>query len=245
MLKVTCKVSNDVLIPFNYKYMINSCLYSLLEKENMELFDLYHNNKKMIKGKPLKPFVFSNLKMPDKQIFNNIGYLICNDFYFYLNSSNKLVYKIFKEKLNKVTIGNTIFDTKIVEEEDKVNKDIYISLSPVVIGIKENGFQKYLSPIEPNYIDKVKENLKRKYFYVFNEELNTDFQIDILTYDKEGTLEYYKNHYIKAYNMIVKIKCEDCEVNKNIKIVLLLNGIGSCNSMGFGMLMPYDKEVIH
>jgi len=242
--KVTFNLSNPSIIPFNNKYKISSFLYNLIEKEDIDLFDKLHNNKLQLDGRPITPFVFSSLFFKDAEIFRSHGFLVQGEGTWYFATPITELQTIFEKNISKgLLIGNILLTVTSVQKID-INTDnsVFKTLSPIVVNIKQNNKTHQLEPNEPTYINRLKDNIIRKYKYLYNKTINRDdFDIKILSYDLDGSLEYYKDRHIKSYPCIIEVIGD-----KTIKETILNMGVGCFNSMGFGFVLPLrgDKYVV-
>lgn len=239
--KVHTNLRDNSIIPFNYKSNLNSWIYESIKKFNAETFHTFHDNKLFIGGRPFKPFVFSNLFFKNREIFKNYGYLVQGEGTWYFSSCNKTIEDAFLEGLkDNIKIGNLLISVKKVEKINilKKDSDIFKTLSPVVVSIKEGKLRKQLEPIDKTYIDRIKTNIIKKYEYLHKESISpNDFDIKIISYNPDGVLENYKDMPIKAYDCMFKVNGDD-----KLKETICTLGIGVFNCMGFGFVLPYKMS---
>ncbi len=103
----------------------------------------------------------------------------------------------------------------------------------------ENGkkYYKYYSPEEPEFNELIKENLRKKYKVLTNDDLE-EFPLDLEPVKNvRKIILKYKDFPIEAYEGIFKIKTDP----EKFKIIYDA-GLGAKNSQGFGMIEVVEDD---
>jgi len=228
-LKFILDVDN-LTLPLNYRYALQSFLYSCLETNRATLL---HDDK------TLKPFVFSNIigkfKIEDK----NINY--SGQCFFLMASSDKTIIEDVKAYVESNGFIN-LYDAKIpIKRVELIKRGFedsiysYRTLSPIVIFDKdEDGKYNFYHPEDNYFIEALAKNIKHKYSLLYDGECPA---IDIydITNIKRRMCEY-KGFYYTAYDLALSMNA-----NKEIHQLVMDLGVGYRNPAGFGMLELVKK----
>ncbi|MCM8792704.1 MAG: CRISPR-associated endoribonuclease Cas6 [Candidatus Omnitrophica bacterium] len=245
-LEITLNGLEKIILPFSYNHLLQGLIYTLLSPS---LRKFLHNHGFTYEKRRFKLFCFSRL-LGNFEVKD--GALLFNPpVRFYLSSPKKEIIESLAEGLLKkenLFLGkNEIFiETISVLPKPLFEKEIIIKmLSPITIYStlnKADGTKKtyYYSPFEEDFNRLIKENLKKKYFAVFNEELKKiDFKITpykvsssdekVILY-KKSDAKQTKPTVIKGWMGLYRLEADpkSAELSYNC-------GLGAKNSLGFGM----------
>ncbi|HOO74583.1 MAG TPA: CRISPR-associated endoribonuclease Cas6 [Tepiditoga sp.] len=225
--------SKNVILPTNYKYFVQSSIYS-----NISDIPDFHNKGFEFENKTFKPFCFSdfwseNFKVENKKLFFG------DEIEFVLTSPVDLIIKIFLGNIlkNGLRLGNNFLEVSEMSEI-KINtaqKILIKMLSPVTVYeyVKANGKNKtiYYKPTDKEFSEIIKHNLKSKmelldmkdeYFNIIPKEVKLN---------DEKIIMYKDNYVVKAWRGIYEV-----EGSNNALNLVFDWGIGYKNSAGFGMV---------
>jgi len=216
----------DGIIPYNYQYQLYSALtYNVRSIEHDE--------------KQPKLFTFSKLFFSDAK-FEKEGIKINKDseiklFFasYYTNIAFEIIENIISN--NGLKLKRNIFRLKgtpiILKKE---NKNIFDTLSPITVSMIKNGKNYNPSPIELEFFELIKKNLIKKYRLIYGQEYH-------------GPILFNTNHIHNVKSKRIKIKntyhigyeLKGLEIIAPPEILNIVRtcGLGSKNSMGFGMVV--------
>jgi CRISPR-associated endoribonuclease Cas6 len=244
-LKITFSAYKEwIKLPIHHNKIIQSTLYNNLPKE---LSDFLHNIGFYYNNRPFKLFTFSRIfsekfyfdKSQKLGIKQNSSIFFKSPIYLYISSSvidlvenwGNFLIKTSDIKLYK----NDVYIESIesVGFEDFKAEMIIRTLSPITVyKTFENGkkYYRYYTPMEPEFEELIKENLKKKYELITGDTIK-EFPISITPIKTKKVLLKYENFPIEAYEGTFKIKTDP----DMFKIVYDA-GLGAKNSQGFGMM---------
>jgi len=138
-----------------------------------------------------------------------------------------------------IHIGKTILEHNGYEilNENIQNKDIVMlqTISPVTVYETENKHITYLDPNSDAFMNSIVNNIKKKYFLIYAEEC-PELSIVIRQVKRKKVIQFKSSFFI-AYDLLLDV----IKPTKQVLQVLTSTGIGSKNSMGFGMLKQYEN----
>ena len=236
LLKVNL-ISSKQMITYNYKYYLNTIIYSLIKESNIDLANQLHGGLiKRKDGKSFRPFVFSDLIF-EKQRNLKEGKEVEGFGSFYFSSSDVQIMSIIKSVMNKkiLLFGSEIYISNVESIIDlDLSNDYFYTKSPILTKIKKGKLQEFLHPEHKDFIPKVKKNLIKKYLEVTGKVITeNDFVLKVV-YVKGEVLERYKNErFYKGYYCIFEFIGPT-----ELKEVAIQLGLGIYNCQGFGMIYP-------
>ncbi len=235
-VKVTLLMKeNTGFLPYSYQYFLSSLVYSALEKANPELSFYLHDPS------PFKGFVFSSLFF---ERFHNKkqGIYFEGKVVFYFSSFFKEITRSFVEgilSLKDIYLGKNKFDLEkieVLEDPDFTTINTFNLLSPLIlqkpikIGNKLKGID--LFPHDKDFYDYLLKNIKKRYEKFYGKSLSSNIFIEFLNFKPKRYC--IKGEYYRGPLGTLRIIAP-----KDVLHLLYHTGIGSKNSMGFGMLAPY------
>lgn len=225
---------DNVSLRINYLSYIQGFIYSTFP-DNEET-KLLHDQGLKYDNKKFKLFTFSEIygsstydEVNKRLLFRGKGYF---DFSAFDDKYVKYVMD-YLDINNSIVLGEKIIKVINYEflEELIINKDTitYLTQSPVVTYITDNKKMIYPKPGTIEYCELIYNNLKKKYYLCFHEELGAlNFKFDNI----KMKLSKFRNTYYESYHYNITIY----GLNKKVQKVLLTCGLGGKNSMGFGMI---------
>ncbi|HOV21329.1 MAG TPA: CRISPR-associated endoribonuclease Cas6 [bacterium] len=249
-LNITFFSEKEIILPISYNYILQSFIYRNL---NTFLSNFLHKDGYIYEKRSFKLFTFSRINGKFRKEQEN--FIFSPPISFILSSPKEEILECFAETLVKKNIfilNNNFIYIEGVEVQFYPNfskKEYEIKmLSPVTVysTLKgENNKKKtyYYSPAEKEFQSLIVENLKKKYFLIYQEETEiNNFEITPIDINTSNLkIINYKGTIIKGWMGKFKIKGEG-EILK----VAYDCGIGSKNPQGFGcfeLLLFSEKEV--
>ncbi|HHU55709.1 MAG TPA: CRISPR-associated endoribonuclease Cas6 [Acholeplasmataceae bacterium] len=226
-------------ISINYHSLIQGFIYNVIGRD--EFSTALHNVGSRFENRPFKLFTFSELF--GKAKYSNQKLLFTNDAYFEVTAFNDTIIEriiAFLEENEYISLGKEMYKVNgydIINDLYKVEEEMkFKTISPVICNLTENKKPIYLDPNTPRYKEVLLMNLAKKYYLCYHENLpEIDLRIDNVIEKKVyfRKVFYICNHFdITFYNL-----------NEDLLKLIQRVGIGSKNSMGFGML-KYEKKNI-
>lgn len=237
---------NDLRIPRHYNHIIQAIIFKMLE-ENYAKF--LHDHGFRYGKRSYKLFTFSKLygdfiedKRTNELIYAKSArlYIGCVDdqfFEYFIQtafSNNEI--RIHKQPVY-ITHASLIikefssYAETIVKSVSPVN--VYSTKVPTSCGSSVEKRVRYYAPSEPEFFERLVENLRRKYISFYGTEPQEGIRIQpVGTYKK--VVVNYKGAYITAWNGLFKLSGAG-----NLIKFALDTGLGSKNSQEFGCVLVY------
>jgi len=237
-IKIKLFSEKEITLPFSYNYILQSFIYRNL---NIVLSNFLHEKGYLYEKRSFKLFTFSRISGKFKK--ENKNFIFIPPVFLTISSPKGEILESFAETIVKkgaFTLNNNKVYIEGIEVQfppDFTRKEYEIKmLSPVTVYStlkSKNGKKKtyYYSPTEKEFNYLIKENLKKKYFLIYQKEAQIDcFEIHPIVL-KTSNLKIinYKGTVIKGWMGKFKIKGDE-EILK----VAYDCGIGSKNPQGFG-----------
>lgn len=228
--------TNGKEITANYKHFIQAFIYNAL-KSNDRFNDL-HNIGYKLDNRPFKLFVISDIIGSFEYTNDNKNLLFKTDSYFELASIDEdlIVYVVNYLSLNNfIHIGNTVIEHngyKIISTNISLDKDEYTfhSISPVTCYRIIDKKTHYYSPSDQEFCDLILGNIQKKASILYP-NITISPQITEIK-ELRKRLVHFKNTFIIAFDIELKFK----KMSKELFDLIFLTGVGSKNSLGFGMM---------
>ncbi|MCX7661646.1 MAG: CRISPR-associated endoribonuclease Cas6 [Candidatus Omnitrophica bacterium] len=245
-LEIVLNSQEKIKLPYSYNHLLQGFIYTLFDSA---LRKFLHNQGFLYEKRKFKFFCFSRLFGRFEKQDDTISFI--PPVRFFLSSPKGEILQSLVEGLIKreeLFLGrNKVFleTIKILPKLSFDNETIIKMLSPITIysTLKEDRGSKkthYYSPYEERFSDLIKENLRKKYTALFNEEIkDIDFNImpfkvsnsdqKVILYKKQKTNQA-KPTVIKAWMGLYKIQGDPRLIELSYDC-----GLGAKNSQGFGM----------
>lgn len=234
-LKIELGLKNKT-IHINYKSKLQGLIYAMLKNEGKtkNLHDVGYR----VENRPFKLFVFSDLIGESTLNHETKMLTFVTNAYFEVSSIDEDMMIIligFLQNNSRVILDQRaidIIDFSVINPTYKIKSDTHIlsTISPVTIYKTSDKKVSYISPEDPLYTQYIIDNIEKKYAaigWLFPKQLPT---IKVVEYKKRSV--YFRKSFFEAYNLVLEVShCDDTFLQ-----VMLKTGIGSKNSMGFGML---------
>lgn len=224
------------ILPFNYSYKLAAVILGAIYKSNKELADSIHN------GGRYKYLTFSQIQIPKREIAGDRIRILSEKVYFYVSSPSRNILNSVVEGFltdPMVQIDHTFFRVEKVKiyNTPKFGRGKYLfsTLSPIVLRVMRtiNGEKqpRYLYVTDDEFMDRLKENLLRKYAVYYGEEpADKSFRI-LRVYSFKPVAFEVKGTYHRG-NKIVFSATGSPELLK----FAYESGLGEKTAMGFGMI---------
>lgn len=252
--KLTLSLTNSFgrKLPLNYQYEQSAAIYRILAQANEEYTTWLHENGfKLVSGKSFKLFNFSRLEIEKYRILKQTAEIeiLSDNVVWYISflpekSTEQFIKGIFNNQQFEVGTrkSNVQFQVQSVELmpapifSDKMS---YESLSPICITLKQSeGYDLYIAPNHPEAARLIKQNLLDKYLASTGSDFPLDdfpFAVEVLNKPK-SSLIHIKSGTLQAS----KIRGFMCKIRLiapiELQKIAYETGIGSKNSVGFGMV---------
>ena len=241
-LRLSLNSERDFIsLPLHHNTILQAMLYRSLPPE---ISKFLHDIGFFYEKRRFKLFTFSKIFSPRYRITSNkegkkfVNYKTPIE--LYVSSALKDITTLWGEKFLKsheVKLGkNSMYldAIEVLTTPDFKEEMLIKTLSPITAyRTFENGkkFYRYYSPEEPEFNELLKENLRKKYKLLTNEDIE-DFPFEIQPEKNiKKVLLKYKDFPIEAYEGIFRIKTDP----EKFKFVYDA-GLGAKNSQGFGMI---------
>lgn len=239
-LKITFEIHDgNIFLPSHYNYYIQALIYRIFSKQIAEIL---HNRGFLFGKRSFKLFTFSRIlekgiRQGDKLVFKR-------QISFYFSSPLLKITEDFGMRaLNSSTfnlLGQQLFVSglEIVTPPAITETNLIKMLSPMTIHStlrKGDGTRKcyYYKPVEAEFSKLIKENAKKKYYLINNNE-PTDLHLEVKPFHfsvKENLcVVKFKQTPIEGYTGIFELKG-----SKELIQTTYDAGIGDKNPEGFGM----------
>lgn len=239
-MRISLKFSFDkpLTLPSSYQRNVQGFIYHLIN--NKQFSDFLHNEG-FGDSRTFKLFTFSLLK--GKYTYNKKNHTVTFFDYFYLEISslvNDFIHEITKSLLSKEDLQLNhqkikLFKYKIIKKKI-FNERIQVEMiSPICVysTVEENDKKRthYYSPNDEEFYQLIEDNFKRKFSSVYQTNMSLDIKVNkIEVSDKDKLVMKYQNTVIIAYKGKYEIQGK-----RQYLDFLFHTGLGSKNSMGFGM----------
>ncbi|MFA8301452.1 MAG: CRISPR-associated endoribonuclease Cas6 [Hyphomicrobiales bacterium] len=244
------------LLTFNYQYPISCWIYKVLDQGDGKFAKFLHNSGYQLdNGKQFKLFTFSSLRFPrgttevNKRlpaylsVESRKAYL---DISFYLpEQMNPFVMGLFKDQDVQIGDLRSVLRMKVKNVEMKESPALTESGSvnmraktPVVLGDQkaDEQYEQYIIPLHGDYAGIMKQSILDK-CKAANIEVSDPDQIEfrVTKLETRTSLQHIKADTSAATK--VRGYYYNFEINapKKVYELILAAGIGSMNSLGFGM----------
>jgi CRISPR-associated endoribonuclease Cas6 len=255
-IQLKLEMSGKQIFPLNYQHPLSSWIYKILDQGDEEFAKFLHDTGyKLENKKTFKLFTFSGVRFPkhtkelhhkykDRLVVTaNTAYV---DICFYLpEQMQPFIAGIFKGRDIEIGDPYSVFRAKVTQVEmakapefTDGQKVLMHTKTPVFMAkyYENKKHPNYILPIDPDYIPFIKKNLIDKCAVVNQGHIKEDdIEIEITTIDTKHSLQTFNQGkksetQMKGYSYDFTIQAP-----KIVLDLVLSVGIGSQNSMGFGM----------
>lgn len=240
--KINFISNQDIVLPFQYNHILQASLIAMLSDPQYAHF--IHDTGYKYEKRAFKLYTFSRIigrAIVDKErkTFNFKKECVL----YAASMDEQFIYHIFSSLLSRnaeIRWQNNFVRVKSIEVlETKTDKGTIIvkTVSPIAVYstlYTEEGLPKsyFYSPDEREFKKNIAANLQKKYFAFYGKELaDVDFELQALRDIKACHLTY-KGGLIKGHTGVFRLSG-----TKELLDTALSSGIGSHNSIGFGMVI--------
>lgn len=241
-LKINFISEKDIILPYQYNHILQASLLSLINDEKYA--DFIHNIGYAYEKRNFKLYTFSRIigraqadKLNKKFNFKKSCAL------FFASMDDQFVYYAFSKLLDEngeIKWLDNIVRIQSIEvlNTKEIGENIVVkTVSPITTYstlFMHDGQKKtyYYSPFEKEFEQNIAANLRKKYIAFYKKEPEDDrFQIKPIREVKDCGL-VYKGTLTKGYTGIFALSG-----SKEMLSIALAAGLGSRNSIGFGMVI--------
>lgn len=224
----------DKSILVRYKSQLQGMIYHMIRQDDSA--SILHDEGYRVENRPFKLFVFSDLIGQftyDTKI--KMMHFETNAYFEVASIQVDFMIEMVKylQNHNSVHFGKQIIDVidvQIIEDPKIIDKASFITISPITVYKTNEEKTIYLSPNEDEFIHMIHHNILKKC---------EAFQIDPPTHlphiniiSSEKRIIYFRDHFLIAYHL----KFDMHQLRQPYLTIMLNTGLGSKNSMGFGMI---------
>jgi len=244
-------------LPFNYQYELSAVIYKILASADQAFAEWLHDNGFAADKKVFKLFSFSRLQIPQYRTEGRFMKILSDTAEWYLSflperSTQEFIQGVFREQ--QFDLGNRqahiccrVQSIEMLPLPQFTEQMSFRTLSPMCLTLKrENGTDEYVAPDHPMAKELIRQNLLDKYkastgkdfpdknfafdFAVTNQPRSSLITIKADTPQESKIRAFSCDFQLTAPVELMKI-CYDC-------------GIGSKNSLGFGMVEDRKEKKI-
>ena len=246
-IKLFFESDSRVFLPAGYFSPVQGLIYNMLDRLSAEWL---HSEGFKYEKRRFKLFVFSEINEKGKFVKGK-GFYFPERISFYLASPvHWIIEQIAKNGImaESYQLGNN--EVKLVEintyPQHKIDKEKIIirTLSPIEVHStlkKPDGSPKtyYYNPKEKEFSELINDNIKKKWKILNKKECNLSLKISPVNtgHLKERTI-IVKNNVIKGWKGRFIL-----EGDKELIRLAFDTGLGSRNSLGFGMIEPVKERI--
>lgn len=241
-------LSKPLIVPVNYHHLLQSFVYSLFPQQEASFI---HDKGYHFHDRIFKLFSFSNIQCRETsynkrtknitfydKITISISSILPN---LILNTANRLLLsESFQFNRTNLHVEKVDFNQNIVDKSSIIVK----ALSPIAVYStyeKRNGSKitHYFSPWDKVFEHLVEENFARKYQAFTGNLLDEKKELisirPVQVTEKNKIITNYKSTWVTGWTGIYELKGKEEYLS-----FILDTGLGSKNSSGFGLVVPYE-----
>ncbi len=232
------KVKLPLTLPKSYQRILQGFIYEQISGTD---FSEFLHNKGFGDARKFKLFTFSLLKGPYTYHATNHTVTFSDHFYIEVASVvNDFIHLLSKSLLDKNTLKINGTPIELVEYHYKTQEiaqdTVKIEMiSPLTVYTTytqgEKSKTQYFSPEDPKFAEEIDKNLKRKFQAIYSTKLTPTVSIEPVEVNQKNKLILrYKDHVIIGYTGTYILRGHRDHLDFLYRV-----GLGSKNSMGFGM----------
>jgi len=242
-------------LSLNYQYECSAVIYKILSHSDEKFSQWLHDNGYNADKKLFKLFTFSRLKIPQYRIVNEYITIISDYIEWQISfipeiSTREFIQGIFKDQ--EFELGNRnarikcrIQNIEMLPPPEFKETMTLKTLSPICLTLKrDNGSDEYISPTHTMALPLIKQNLLDKYKAFQGKDFpDSDFNFDFKVINEPRSslvtikADTPQESKVRGYSCIFQLTAP-IELMK----IAYDGGVGSKNSMGFGMVEVMRDE---
>ncbi|MGI6729568.1 MAG: CRISPR-associated endoribonuclease Cas6 [Bacilli bacterium] len=234
---------DDKKISVKYHSLLQGLIYHSLGYTN-EVTEL-HNDGNKIENRPFKLFTFSEIYAKASYLQTEKKLHFLENGYFDFTSFNQELVIKFIDHINlnnKIVLGQIIInvigydllDDNVILNDNPIT---FTTCSPIVCYKTDNKKIEYLNPLDYEFVTHLKNNIAKKFYLCYEEDLPLFEIINIENIKKK--VIYFRETFYVAYHCKITVQLND----KRLANMIMTTGLGAKNSMGFGMV-NYEKKIL-
>ncbi len=243
-------------LPINYQYECSAVIYKILSKSDEQFSQWLHDNGYTADKKLFKLFTFSRLQIPQYQLQGDKLKILSDTMEWYISfvpeiSTREFIQGIFKEQA--FTIGNKqvkisclVKSIEMLPPPSLQKSMTFETISPICLTLKRaNGTDEYISPTHPMANELIKQNLLDKYQAANGHALageDIPFYFKVISEPKSSLVtikaDTPQESKVRGYNCRFQLTAPE-----ELMRIAYDGGIGSKNSMGFGMVKEWKEKI--
>ncbi|EHR79717.1 CRISPR-associated protein Cas6 [Thermococcus litoralis DSM 5473] len=227
--------NSEFKVPYNHQHYLQGLIYRRIQAVNPELSLNLH------RPKVPKLFTYSLFMTEKRKTLRGERYFIGKGkAFFYFSTPIAEIAEAFIGGLlqePEVTLWNERFyveEVKALAEPFSYSGRTYSTLSPIAVTTlkPELGRLKHydLSPMEGEFYNNLRENLREKYVLLYGKAPPEDFEVRVLK-AKPKRFEVKPGIFQRAWHLVFKAYGDDELIRVGYRA-----GFGEKNSLGFGMV---------
>jgi len=227
--------NSEFKVPYNHQHYLQGLIYRRIQAVNPELSLNLH------RPKVPKLFTYSLFMTEKRKTLRGERYFIGKGkAFFYFSTPIAEIAEAFIGGLLKepeVTLWNERFyveEVKALAEPFSYSGRTYSTLSPIAVTTlkPELGRLRHydLSPMEGEFYNNLRENLREKYVLLYGKAPPEDFEVSVLK-AKPKRFEVKPGIFQRAWHLVFKAYGDDELIRVGYQA-----GFGEKNSLGFGMV---------
>lgn len=241
-------------IPINYQYPLQSAIYDILSKSDVEFTTHLHDYGYQYNGGKIhKLFAFSNLIVPrpgialDKERERLI--IKPDTVYLYISfqpekDTQHFIQGIFAQQSFRIydrlsELEFIIREVQVMQPLEYSREDVFNTLSPVCVSLRnDKGHMDYIRPDHPLYETGILTGLLSRYRTIMGKEYEgeTYCHLKVLSEPKSALINI-KGIGVRGFRYKFQI-----EVPEPLMQICWESGLGEKGSMGFGMIEKVEAE---
>ncbi|NJE84742.1 CRISPR-associated endoribonuclease Cas6 [Thermococcus sp. CX2] len=222
-------------IPFNHQHKLQGLVYRRIQSVNPNLSLSLHNPKVP------KLFTYSLFMAEKRELAEDKSHLLGyrRGFFYFSTPIAEIAEAFIGGLLQKPEVelwGEkfTVEEVQALAEPQKLSGRKFVTLSPIAVTTKRVQFGKPrsydLGPNEPEFYERIKENLREKYARIHGDRPPEEFEMKVLN-AKPKRFEVKPGIFQIAWHLVFRAYGDD-----ELLRVGYQAGFGEKNSIGFGMV---------
>lgn len=225
--------TEELNLPFAHSAILQGVLYKLLSADPVLSEEIH--NKQNSSNRTYKFLCFSDIIGSYKICRKTLNYR--GAFEWEIRSADdKIIDTVCQSVLTMPSIEINHYVCKIdsVETACKTlmnDEYVFHALTPIIVSdTLETGYTLYYNPFQPEFTEKITENLERKYHAFYGRPPASEISITVLAPDdRNKCVTRYKDTIINAWYGDYRIKAD-----KDVMDLIYYTGLGRRNAAGFG-----------
>jgi len=239
-IKVVFNVKKNLILPLHYNHLIQKNIYDILD---LDYGSFLHDEGYKYLNRSFKLFTFSKLVVENKEVLKDKIIIKNGQVNLTISTIDErfifsLIRGFIKRKKFIFKEGELDIEAVYAKKDLKFNKLVALTISPVVVKKPSEDNKDDFYTIEDElFVEKIKENLLKKYYAYYNKDYDGELMLEILDKDKtKKVVDFYKKYPYEGYlaGFVIKGRHDIIDVAYSC-------GLGNKNSQGFGCIEKIDE----